>query len=125
MTEALSSATTPYNNKSSLSQCARRCPLCVDRFSRYHYLSTRWTTSKRSEQRNYNVFCLRNPAKYSGLKVSCQGTKIERNDPDAPNWDDTMKQFVQRNPLNPNVIVPPSEEKTAKNTSRKFPDAGK
>ena len=72
-------------------------------------------------------FVSEKPVKYSGLKVSCQWMKIALEDPNAPDWDDTMKQvqFVQRNTLNPNVVVAPSEEKSAKNTSRKFPAAGR
>lgn len=55
------------------------------------------------------VFFTDHVIKPSLAKVACQVTNIELNDPDAPDWDDTMKvvKFVPKSSLNPEQQVQP------------------
>lgn len=71
------------------------------------------------------IFSTEKPVKYNNLKVNCQWSKITLENPDAPDWDDTMKvvKFVSKSSLQQPLSQSPSMEdikgkknaKTAKN----------
>ncbi|OHT07738.1 hypothetical protein TRFO_24017 [Tritrichomonas foetus] len=71
-------------------------------------------------------FFTEKPVNYNNIKINCQWTKIELQDKDSPDWDDSMTtvKFVQRDSLLPQFgITPPAlpDEKSRTLSGRKFP----
>lgn len=52
------------------------------------------------------------PVKYNALKCNCQWTKIKLEDPNSPDWDDSMTivKFVPRSALQIESLPPPDAE---------------
>jgi hydrocephalus-inducing protein len=61
-------------------------------------------------------FMAEKPVKHSGVKIGCSWNKIELDDGNAPEWDDSMKivKFVPRSSLIPEPVPVGSDDKSKK-----------